>query len=91
MRQAMCQKKGKGSEITAETNHEINNNDRSNETSEEEPAKDLQDRTIGYKSEGYWYSKMVVTYSLHGKENKQEVSGNFGMRDIMKYDRFIET
>ena len=65
---------GERSEITVETNHEIN--DGSNETSEEEPAKDLQDGTIGYKSEGYWYSKMVVTYSLHGKENKQEVSGN---------------
>ena len=67
---------GERSEITVETNREINEDDRSNETSEEEPAKDLQDGTIGYKSEGYWYSKMVVTYSLHGKENRQEVSGN---------------
>ena len=67
---------GERSKITVETNHEINENDGSNETSEEEPAKDLQDGTIGYKSEGYWYSKMVVTYSLHGKENKKEMSGN---------------
>ena len=67
---------GGRSEITVETNHEINEDDGSNETSKEEPAKDLQDGTIGYKSEGYWYSKMVVTYSLHGKEHKQEVSGN---------------
>ena len=64
------------SETTVETNHEIIEDDGSYGTSEEELAEDPQDGTIMYKSEGYWFSKMVVTYSLNGKENKQEVSGN---------------
>ena len=64
------------SETTVETNHEIIEDDVFYGTSEEEPAEDPQDGTIRYKSEGYWFSKMVVTYSLNGKENKQDVSGN---------------
>ena len=67
---------GERSEITVETNHEINENDRSNETSEGKLTDYPQEGTIGYISEGYWFSKMIVTYSLHGKENKEEVSGN---------------
>ena len=46
------------------------------ETNEEGTDQEQPNATFRYKSEGAWISKMIVTYSLHGKENKEEVSGN---------------
>ena len=51
-------------------------------TSEEEEAEEPQEGTIKYISEGFWFSKIIITYSLNGEESKQEASGSDSMVKI---------
>ena len=47
-----------------------------NEASEEGTAEEPQKATFRYRSEGAWFSKMIVTYLLNDRNIKEEVSGS---------------
>ena len=46
------------------------------ETQPERAKEESSNGTIRYKSEGYWFSKMIVTYSLNNDQKSEEVKGS---------------
>lgn len=58
--------------------------------SEDEAADELQEGTLRYIAKGFWFSKMVVTFFLNGKENKKEAKGNGKIVKIPSDARHVE-